>query len=882
MMDGEILLLLAIVFVLLSGSLLGWVNFFAVRRLRGQISALEAQLASSESAPAITTPSAPAQEPAAQPLATEAIQQDDLILDLDLPSDTADSSNTTSTPEPLVFAPPRAAQTLVWWTHLKDHWMVWLGAICVGLAGVFLAAYSIEQDYLGPQARLSLGLITGFLLHGAAEVLRRRARLRYESLAGLAAGASVILYATLLASVHLYELWPNTLVFVLLALVSLGTMALSLQHGPLLAIIGIVGAYAVPALLGDESGDVRILLGYCLIIAGSGFWLLSRVYRSWLFYIILGGALSWCWLLLDQPDVSAFLPIYLFGLGALLVTLPYGRWKQIPEYQDDPLCSSLLSFFQFSTPRQRDTALGLLALLFVTALIADIGQELYIIHWLFMLGVVCSSRHLDESLKLIPWAAVILLFLNVLGTHLYWGSLWPLTITTSTDSPTLFVMLALVSVLVLWFSMRTYRQNRYPALSLSLATLTPLMALATAWMLGDVSFDAWYWAAVCIGLGAFYADRARRRWQTVVDAQVVWWFIAAHAAYSLAAVMALSHASLTLALAVQVATIVWLMQRFELPILRWLLRAVMTLIIVRLTLNPWLPDYATSSRLAGDTWVFWTYGGTLALVALARWLATGLKDTQRWLEGAMLHLLVLFIAVCVRYALYEGEVFAWRYTFTEASLYTSVLAALGIVYAVRARRADTSAALLGLAATVLLSASVVQYLWLAVVQNPLWQRADVVGSTPIANLLLLSYGLPVLLFALATRWGVTELRRTLGFVAAGALWWFVTLEVRHLWHGQLWWGNRMSSGELYSYSLAWLVLAVLAMLLGSWRQKRDWYRGGMGLLLLVIAKIFIVDMSDLTGLWRVASFMGLGLTLLGLAYVHQVLGRRAVPIQVST
>lgn len=875
-MDGEILFLLVMVFALLSGSVLGWINFFTVRKLRRHVRALEAQLNPPENAPAVAAPSSHTQETAAQPFATEAAQQDDLVLDLDLPSDTAAGTNATSAPEPLVFAPPRAAPTWAWLTHLKEHWMVWLGAVCVGLAGIFLAAYSIEQDYLGPQARLSLGLLMGLLLHVAAEVLRRRARWRYESLAGLAAGASIVLYATLLASVHLYELWPNALVFVLLALVSLGTMALSLQHGPLLAILGIVGAYAVPALLGDDSGDVRILLGYCVVIAGAGFWLLSRVYRTWLFYTILGGALGWCYLILNQPNVLAFLPIYLFSLSALLVTFPYGQWKHIPEHKDNPLCGDIASFFRFATPKQRDTAWGLFAILVVTTLITDIEQDLYVVHWLFMLGIVFSTRHLDESFKLLPWAAVILFFLNVFGTHLYGGSLWPLTFTAGTDSTTLFIVLALVSVLVLWFSMRTYRQHRYPALSLSLATLMPLMALATAWMLGDVRFAAWYWAAVSVGLGAFYADRARRRWQTVADAQVVWWFIAAHAAYSLAAVMALSQASLTLALAVQVATIVWLMQRFELPLLRWLLRAIMAVIIVRLTLNPWLPDYANSSRLANDTWVFWTYGGALALVALARWLATGLKDTQRWLEGAMLHLLVLFIAVCVRFALYDGEVFVWRYTFTEASLYTSLLAALGIVYAVRARRADVSAELLRVAAMALMSVAVLMYLGLAVVQNPLWHRIDVVGSTPIANLLLLSYGLPVLLFALATRWGVTELRRTLGFVAAGALWWFVTLEVRHLWHGQLWWGDSMSNGELYSYSVAWLTLAVIAMLLGSWRQKTAWYRGGMGLLLLVIAKIFIVDLSDLTGLWRVASFMGLGLTLLGLAYVHQTLGRRQV------
>jgi uncharacterized membrane protein len=43
----------------------------------------------------------------------------------------------------------------------------------------------------------------------------------------------------------------------------------------------------------------------------------------------------------------------------------------------------------------------------------------------------------------------------------------------------------------------------------------------------------------------------------------------------------------------------------------------------------------------------------------------------------------------------------------------------------------------------------------------------------------------------------------------------------------------------------------------------------MGLLLVVVAKLFLADMAGLEGLWRVASFMGLGLSLLALAYLYQ-------------
>ncbi len=68
-------------------------------------------------------------------------------------------------------------------------------------------------------------------------------------------------------------------------------------------------------------------------------------------------------------------------------------------------------------------------------------------------------------------------------------------------------------------------------------------------------------------------------------------------------------------------------------------------------------------------------------------------------------------------------------------------------------------------------------------------------------------------------------------------------------------------------------MAVLAILGGVWRFGQDSYRAGMLLLVIVIAKLFLVDMADLQGLLRVASFMGMGLALLAIAYLYQRLNR---------
>jgi uncharacterized membrane protein len=50
--------------------------------------------------------------------------------------------------------------------------------------------------------------------------------------------------------------------------------------------------------------------------------------------------------------------------------------------------------------------------------------------------------------------------------------------------------------------------------------------------------------------------------------------------------------------------------------------------------------------------------------------------------------------------------------------------------------------------------------------------------------------------------------------------------------------------------------------------------------LLTVAKVFLVDMADLTGVWRALSFIGLGLVLVGIGLLYQRLlfPHRAAPV----
>jgi uncharacterized membrane protein len=79
----------------------------------------------------------------------------------------------------------------------------------------------------------------------------------------------------------------------------------------------------------------------------------------------------------------------------------------------------------------------------------------------------------------------------------------------------------------------------------------------------------------------------------------------------------------------------------------------------------------------------------------------------------------------------------------------------------------------------------------------------------------------------------------------------------------------MGQAELYTYSAVWLAVAVALIIYGLRADIRAVRIAALVLLAIVVAKVFLVDMSALAGIYRVISFLGLGAGLLGLGYAYQ-------------
>jgi uncharacterized membrane protein len=67
----------------------------------------------------------------------------------------------------------------------------------------------------------------------------------------------------------------------------------------------------------------------------------------------------------------------------------------------------------------------------------------------------------------------------------------------------------------------------------------------------------------------------------------------------------------------------------------------------------------------------------------------------------------------------------------------------------------------------------------------------------------------------------------------------------------------------------WGALGFAAIVAGLLRRQRALRLGGLGVLTLAVGKVFLVDLANLESIWRVGSFLAVGLLLLAGAFAYQ-------------
>ena len=762
-----------------------------------------------------------------------------------------------------IAEPQKPAEPTDWFSRIA----IWIGGIALLMAGFFMVKYSIDSGWLTPAVRLWLTTLFGGLLCVSGWIIGLKAGLKANERIGQAlAGAGVAcLYFAAYAAVHLYGFLGATEGFACMVTVTLVAVALSLRNGVPVALMGLVGGFLTPWLMSSGSQDTAILFGYLFLLFLAAQFLCVR--KGW-WGLLLGSALgAYAWVAVVL--LACFDGLLLDAQGALLFVVgicavsSIGLAKLNPKTLGESvrqilLCTRLLVW--------GGGLIQALLLLWLGEFAAvDLGM-----FSILSLGALTLAVLREEVFEWAAWlamSATMLVTLMAPAEPLLRWLLWPLAMH-----------------LLFWVAghvrgLRSARADHWCGLSnIAAWAWVPLMYLNREYIhVSDVPFEA-FWlalslvAAALLILSGEHLLRRDKQVESGTLAQMFAFFILGFGLWATLPDALYGPAAAGLLI---VAVFYWR--------LRELLRSELVLGVLAaawvVAMWPALAEaiqYFLGVQNAGATevqdalaLVGWIGGVGAALLALrlfwSRW-SEALRPAFAWWCG-----LSVLLAVIAGYQWIEFQCMpeAWPVPAVQGGL-TSVLAvgALAIAYGCRRRQLDIAGS--GVLAALVCVRVLILHLF----------DSGAAGERFFFNALLWQFGLPFMVLS-ALAWLTAEtgrkgLRRayqvaamSLGFVWASFL-------VQDFFGGSFLLGGTSSSTELYTYSVVWLLVAVAYQAIGLLRDQKALHVGSLLLLLLTVGKVFFVDASELEGLYRVLSFLGLGSALIGIGFFYNkvVFGRQ--------
>lgn len=247
------------------------------------------------------------------------------------------------------------------------------------------------------------------------------------------------------------------------------------------------------------------------------------------------------------------------------------------------------------------------------------------------------------------------------------------------------------------------------------------------------------------------------------------------------------------------------------------------------------------------------------------------------MEVAAVLFAMLTIAMLVRHAMNGGDVNSGELWLAEQSIYTLLSLGMGGALIAIGQRAPSPVMTYGSLVLGCIGAAAIVLLHVFVL-NPL-VTDEPTGQIPVFNLLLLGYALPALACAAlaiyARRKRPAWYSIMLGLLASALAFLYVTLSLRRLFQGEFigWWLGVLQL-ENYAYSALWLAFGVALLIAGMRFRFYALRLASAALIALTVIKVFVIDMSNLEGILRALSFIGLGVILIGIGLAYQRLLRR--------
>ncbi len=271
----------------------------------------------------------------------------------------------TISPNEAIQVPSWSFSDLNWEPIIGGNWLARVGALAIIIGIGFFLNLAFENNWIGETGRVILGIVSGLAFLAAGEYWRTKYPVYSQALTGT---GIAILYIAIFAAFAIYSLIDIYTGISMLLLVSVTSAVLAIrQNSVSLAVLGIIGAFLGPFILGASSqretdsfngstGDAFGLLAYIFVV-DIGVIVLST-FKSWRWFTALAYAGSL---------ITFGLWFTEYGMGSSALVAEFGR----PETQliaEAGLTSIFLSFVAATTlfhlvwkrnPESRDLTLML-------------------------------------------------------------------------------------------------------------------------------------------------------------------------------------------------------------------------------------------------------------------------------------------------------------------------------------------------------------------------------------------------------------------------------------------------------------------------------------------------------------------------------------------
>ncbi len=163
-------------------------------------------------------------------------------------------------------------------TLIAGRWMNYIGILAILFAVAFFLKYAFENNWIGPRGRVGMGLLIGAALFPwSHRLLDRGYKYFSEGIAGLGAA---VLYLSLWAGWHYYQVFSQTAAFAMMIVVTAVTTIVAIgRNSERIAVLALIGGIVTPQLVSTGENHEITLFTYMAVL-GAGMLALARA-RDW-------------------------------------------------------------------------------------------------------------------------------------------------------------------------------------------------------------------------------------------------------------------------------------------------------------------------------------------------------------------------------------------------------------------------------------------------------------------------------------------------------------------------------------------------------------------------------------------------------------------------